>query len=246
MASLLGGCASASQTQLQEGIRKAAGTSVLHAHGDVAGIFKELAQAGRLDPQIVYVASQRSEQLNAAAAGKHHFYVTRGAVALGDTCFLTGIAAHEIAHDLLKHPETKATASDATAVASTILGVAAGAFVPGAGYLVSGAASLGLRAYSRSQEEEADALAVKLLRDAGKPEWALRYAFERLQEHYRGASSGGWLSTHPALAERIAAQPPLDLAAVRQRCPWAPGDPPAWCRGGSDRYDASTGACVTG
>src|SRR6266850_2438705 len=105
----------------------------------------------------------------------------------------------------------------AVAVVGTVLGTAAGLFVPGAGYLVQGAASFGLNAYSRSQESEADQLAVKILRDAGKPEWSLRYALETLQQR-SGGSSGGWLSTHPALQERIATQPAVDVAEARRVC----------------------------
>ena len=212
-----GGCASTKQAQFQETIRKAAKTPVVDAEGDVPAVFRDLAQSGGLDPHTVYVALHKSDALNAAAAGNHHFYVTRGVVATGDRCLLIGIAAHEIAHDILKHPETIARTSDATNVVGTVLGTAAGLFVPGAGYLVQGAASLGLNAYSRSQESDADQLAVKILRDAGKPEWSLRYALETLQQR-SGGSSGGWLSTHPALQERIATQPAVDVAEARRVC----------------------------
>jgi Zn-dependent protease with chaperone function len=244
LASLAAGCASTKQARLQEAIRKAAhGKPVAETRGDVAVIFRELAQSGGVDPQSLYVAVQKSETLNAAAVGHHHFLVTRGALGLDDRCFLTGLVAHELAHDILEHPEMAAKTSDVTSTVSTVLGVAASAVVPGAGYLVQGAAGLGLRAYSRSQEAEADALAIKILRDAGKPEWSLRYALERLRD--QSGSGGGWLSTHPAIEDRIAAQPPMDAATVRAACGWAPGDPPAWCRGERDRYNAATGACST-
>jgi predicted Zn-dependent protease len=82
---------------------------------------------------------------------------------------------------------------------------------------VSGLTTLGLRAYSRSQEEEADRRAVELLRAAGYPDWMLRYTLERLR--YAGATgSGDWLSTHPAISERIAAQPTMEDGEVRRRC----------------------------
>src|SRR3989475_9089757 len=210
------GCASTKQAQFQETIRKAAKTPVVDAEGDVPAVFRDLAQSGCLDPHTVYVALNKSDGLNAAAAGNHHFYVTRGVVATGDRCLLIGIAAHEIAHDILKHPETIARTSDSTNEVGTVLGTAAGLFVPGAGYLVQGAASLGLNAYSRSQESEADQLAVKILRDAGKPEWSLRYALETLQQR-SGGSSGGWRSKHPAAHERIGAPAPGALPERRAR-----------------------------
>jgi Zn-dependent protease with chaperone function len=242
----MSGCASAKQAHFQEAIRKAARGPVTAVQGEVPALFRELAQAGGVAPTSVYVALHTSDTLNAAALGNHHFLVTRGAVAQNDRCFLMGLVAHEMAHDILKHPEAIARTSDTASVVSLLLGTAAGAFVPGAGYLVSGAAGLGLKAYSRAQESEADALAVKLLRDAGKPEWALRYALGHLRRQGGADRGGGWLSTHPALAERIEAQPPLNLAEVRQMCPWAPGDPPPWCRGANDRYDPVSGACVGG
>lgn len=239
------GCASSKQVELQEAVRKAAKAPVAEDRGDVPAVFRDLAESGGLDPRTVYVALQNSDSLNAAAVGNHHFYVTRGVVVTGDRCLLTGIAAHEIAHDILRHPETIAKTSDVTSVVGTVLGTAAGAFVPGAGYLVQGATSLGLKAYSRNQESEADALAIKILLDAGKPEWSLRYALETLRQR-TGGSSGGWLSTHPAMDERIASQPPLDIAEVRRICGSAPTDPPAACRGGNGRRDPDTQACITG
>ncbi len=226
------GCASTQQAHFQEAIRKAARGPVTEVLGEVPAVFRDLARAGGVAPTSVYVARYESDDLNAAAIGNHHFYVTRGAVMLNDGCFLMGLVAHEMAHDILKHPEDIARTSDFANVASVIVGTAAGVFVVGAGDVVSGAVNLGLKAYSRSQESEADALAVTLLRDAGKPEWALRYTFERMKLQ-GGGGGGGWLSTHPGLAERIEAQPPLNLPEIRQMCPWAPGDPPPWGSGGS-------------
>lgn len=212
------GCASAKQSQLQESVRKAARIPVSEASNDVAAVFRDLAKAGGLDPATVYVALQRSDGLNAASVGKHHFYVTRGVIASNDTCLLTGIAAHEIAHDILKHAERSATTSDVTSVFTTILGTAAGFVVPGAGDLVSAASTVGLNAYSRSQESAADAMAITLLRGAGKPDWLLRYALEILQRESKSGRGPSWLSTHPAIADRIAAQPAGDLEEVSRLC----------------------------
>src|SRR5881397_2716441 len=92
------GCASRQQAQLQETIRKAAKAPVVEADGDVPAVFRDLAQSAGLDPRTVYVAFNKSDSLNAAAVGNHHFFVTRGVVATGDRCLLTGLAAHEIAH----------------------------------------------------------------------------------------------------------------------------------------------------
>jgi len=214
------GCASAQQSKLQRTIRKAAETPVADKTGNVARLFQELATAGGLDPSTVYVGVQRSQSLNAAAVGNHHFLVTAGALQAAslDRCFIAGIIAHEIAHDILKHPESIARASDATTTASVVLGTAAGMFVPGAGYLVSGATTVGMKAYSRSQEAEADAMATRLLRDAGQAPWALRYSLEFLRDVSGDSQGVSWLRTHPLLPDRIAKQPPIAEDAIAS-CP---------------------------
>ncbi len=215
------GCASASQTQFRDEIRKAAQQSVAEAPGEASEVFRELARSAGLDVTRVYVAVRANDTLNAGALGNHHFYVTSATVALKDRCFLAGLVAHELAHDILKHAEWSATTSDVTSLVTMVLGVAAGMFVPGADFVVQEAAGLGLNAYSRSQESDADALAVKILGAAGKPAWSLRYTLERLRQR-SGRDGGGWLSTHPAITERIASQPPMDSAEVHAACGWAP------------------------
>ncbi|MBI3634636.1 MAG: M48 family metalloprotease [Candidatus Rokubacteria bacterium] len=139
-------------------------------------------------------------------------------IASGDQCLLAGIAAHEISHDILKHAERSATTSDVTSVFTTIVGTAAGFVIPGAGYVVSAAASFGLNAYSRTQESAADAKAITLLRGAGKPDWLLRYALEILQRESKSGGGPSWMSTHPAIADRIAAQPAGDPEEVLRLC----------------------------
>src|SRR5262245_16910382 len=98
------GCASAQQSKLQSTIRKAAETPVADKTGNVAQLFQELAAAGGVDLRTVYVGVQKSQGLNAAAVGNHHFLVTAGALQAAslDRCFIAGIIAHENAHDILQ------------------------------------------------------------------------------------------------------------------------------------------------
>jgi predicted Zn-dependent protease len=224
------GCASPRQARFQEAIRQAAGAPASHAQGRVPAIFRDLGQAAGLDPRRIYVALRDEPGLNAAALGNHHFYVTRGAAQANDPCFLIGLIAHELAHDILKHPESLAQTSDAVGMAGIILGTVAGVFVPGAGYLVQGATEIGMRAYSRGQESEADALAAKLLREAGKPPWALRYTLEYLQAVAGDQKGVSWLSTHPLLPERIASQPPVVAEEATGVCPGLPSLKPSPAR----------------
>jgi len=226
---LVSGCATSQQAKLQEAIRKAAPMPVGEATGELPGIFRDLAQSGGLDPKAVYVAVSRSDGLNAAAAGNHHFILTRGIVATGDRCLLTGVAAHELAHDILKHPDSVAASANAEKIASAMFGMLG---------------NLGVRAYSRSQESDADALAITILRNAGRPEWLLRYSLETLQQR-TGGSSGGWFSTHPAIVDRIASQPAVDIADVRRICGATPADPPPWCRRSDDHWDSQNKSCTS-
>jgi predicted Zn-dependent protease len=61
--------------------------------------------------------------------------------------------------------------------------------------------------------------AMKLLREAGKPPWALRYTLEYLQEMSGDQKEVAWLSTHPLLPERIASQPPVVAEEAAGVCP---------------------------
>jgi Zn-dependent protease with chaperone function len=217
VAASLAGCAVIGPTleraTVQERIRKT-GASPGSDATEVLLAFGTLGRAAGLELSTTYVSVEHTEHLNAASAGAHHFAVTRGVVESGNPCLIWGIAAHEIAHDVLGHSSERVIASTALGVLATI----AGFFVPGAGYAVQGAGYLGLSAYGRSQEAEADARAAELLAKAGRPRWLLRYALEFITEVY-GDRGGSWLDSHPATSERIEAQPAIDAAEGATVCP---------------------------
>ena len=168
-----------------------------------------------LDPETIYVARQPGAHVNAASVGDRHFVVTEGAIN-GDKCLLWGLVAHELGHDVLNHSDVNV----ATATALGVIATGVGVVVPGGGYLVQGLGWLGMRGFSRAQENSADAKAVEILQRAGKPQWALRYTLDYLRDVYGDSAAAlAWLSTHPAAVDRAATQPAYDADEVARWCP---------------------------
>src|SRR5438094_187591 len=91
----------------------------------------------------------------------------------------------------------------AALVARKIIGALPGAVAPGGGVAVAGVGTLGLRAYSRSQEAEADQPAIAILRAAATPDWPLRYTLDHLRR-ISLPRPGAWLATRPGRDEWIA------------------------------------------
>ena len=130
--------------------------------------------------------------INAANAGGGEFYVTTGLLQKATDAQLRGILAHEIAHDDLGH-----------VARALILGVGLNLGVilleqilPGSSTITPMAGTLVARAYSRSEELEADRHGVEILQRAGYSKdvmidtltWIARSSPE---------DGGGFLSTHP-------------------------------------------------
>jgi Zn-dependent protease with chaperone function len=115
------------------------------------------------------------------------------------------VYAHEIAHIKLGHYGKRIAASIATSVAFTV----AGLFVPGLSYLDWVANPVVTRGFSRSQEMDADALAVKSIGQCCSiPPDAAVSALGKLQgvrklKGYKEEDRIGILDTHPSLEERI-------------------------------------------
>ncbi len=118
---------------------------------------------------------------------------------------LTYIYAHEVAHIKLGHYGKRVAASVATSIVLSVAGI----FVPGLGYLDWVANPVVSRGFSRSQEMDADLLAVKSIGEccAISPEAAIS-SLAKLQEirglkGYKEEDRIGILDTHPSLEERI-------------------------------------------
>ncbi len=153
-----------------------------------------------------------SPVVNAFALPGGYVYVTRGLLALAENeAQLAGVIAHEIGHVNARHGLNRVGAGIFGQIASLGLGLLFGEEAAQIGNTV---AELGLRAYSRDQEFEADVLGVKYLTRAGYDPQAMAGFLDNLLRHSRleaeiagqpGAPDAfNIMATHPRTADRIA------------------------------------------
>jgi predicted Zn-dependent protease len=152
------------------------------------------------DPKQVYIGILDDEDINAANAGGAQFYVTRGLLQKANDQQLRGIMAHEIAHEDLGHVAKLQTLGVGLNLGVILLEE----LFPGSSAVTPIAGSLIVRGYSRSEESAADRHAVDILNRAGYSKTDLINSLEWI-ERQSGGGGGGFLSTHPATADRIEA-----------------------------------------
>lgn len=138
-------------------------------------------------------------QINAANAGGGEFYITTGLLEKASDDQLRGVLAHEVAHADLGHVAKAQTLGTGMNIGIFILDQ----IIPGSGYITPLVADLGvMRPFSRSEEYEADAHGVDILKRAGYPgkqimsgtlTWLLQAS----------GPSGGFFETHPGTDDRI-------------------------------------------
>jgi Zn-dependent protease with chaperone function len=144
------------------------------------------------------VALINQNEINAANAGNCEFYVTVGLLRRANDDQLRGVLAHEIAHQDLGHvakAQVLGAGLNILAAGLQQLFPAAGALAPVAGELVA-------RGYGRSEEFAADRHGVDILRRAGYSKETMLDSLTWIRR-VSGESGGGFLSTHPALDDRI-------------------------------------------
>jgi predicted Zn-dependent protease len=211
----LSGCAVSQQQELQMGRQYAAEINrqlPIVTDPAITRYINQLGnriqrQPGNRDiPYTYYVVN--IDQINAFAIPGGHVYVNRGLVERTDNLAeLAGVVAHEIGHVEERHSaemlERMQAAQAGVAIASVLLG--------GQPQGVAGAAvDVGAQAYfahhSRDAENEADAVAVRLLPGAGiDPAGIVTFFKELVAERERSPSQlEQWFSTHPLTEERIA------------------------------------------
>jgi Zn-dependent protease with chaperone function len=151
----------------------------------------------RLDQVRVGIVNQ--DEINAANAGNCEFYVTMGLLRRANDDQLRGVFAHEIAHEDLGHvakAQVLGAGLNILATGLQQLFPAAGALAPVAGELVA-------RSYGRTEEYAADRHGVEILRRAGYSKDTMLSSLTWIRR-VSGDRGGGFLSTHPALDDRIA------------------------------------------
>ena len=147
----------------------------------------------------VQIAVSSDNEINAANAGNCQFLVTAGLLRRANDEQLRGVMAHEIAHQDLGHVAQAQVLGTGLSVGAALLQQlfpATGALGPMAGTLIA-------RGYGRKEEYEADRHGVDILRRAGYSKDTMIDALSWIRR-VSGAGGGGFLSTHPALDDRIA------------------------------------------
>lgn len=149
-------------------------------------------------PSEVRVSIIDDPEINAANAGGGEFYVTTGLLERASDEQLRGVLAHEIAHDDLGHMAKAQILGAGLNLGAILLEE----FIPGSKAITPIVGTLIARGYSRSEEYEADRHGVEILRRAGYSKEVMIDALAWVKRT-SGNSGGGFLSTHPAIPERI-------------------------------------------
>ena len=153
-----------------------------------------------------------SDEVNAFAAPGGLILVTRGMLRCCESeDELAAVLAHEICHVEMKHglrsikqgrlteAFTVIAAESAKQLGSEELASLTREFEASVGDIVM---TLTTSGYSRTQERDADAAAVELLRRAGYPEAAIITMLQRMDERLADAGGLGFAKTHPSAKSR--------------------------------------------
>jgi predicted Zn-dependent protease len=139
--------------------------------------------------------------INAANAGGCQFFVTSGLLQQSNDDHLLGVMAHEIAHQDLGHAVKAQMLGAGLNIGAALLEQ----IIPGAGAIAPLAGTLIARGHSRTEEYAADRHAIVLLHRIGYPPDVMIYTLSWIQRSSGDQQAGGFLSTHPALNDRISA-----------------------------------------
>ena len=143
-------------------------------------------------------------EINAFNIPGGHVYVNTGLIAAADNASeLAGVMGHEVAHGVARHGTEQLTqAYGISILAGGLLGENPGAYQSILAQIVSTGT---IASFSRSAEEEADALGVRFLYDAGYDPQGLPSLFEELLSRKRksGGAVGQFFATHPQTEDRI-------------------------------------------
>lgn len=168
---------------------------------------RSIAQQGERDLEYTFYVVN-TNAVNAFAVPGGFIYINRGLIGRTDNLSeLAGVLAHEIAHVEERHGveqvERIQRANIGLSLAYILLGRAPGGLERAA--IEVGGAAVFAR-YSRAAEDEADAVAIPLLVQAGINPTGLVTFFQKLLEDQqrRPGTVEQWFSTHPLTEDRIA------------------------------------------
>jgi predicted Zn-dependent protease len=160
-------------------------------------LIKAMDRPCPVDELQVSIVNQ--SEINAGNAGGCQFLVTAGLLQRANDDQLRGVLAHEIAHQDLGHVARQQVLNTGLGIGTALLE----RIFPGSGAIAPLAGTLIARGHGRTEEYAADRHGVDILRRAGHPAEIMADTLTWLRS-VSGAGGGGFLSTHPALDERIA------------------------------------------
>ena len=193
-------------------------------------------QAAGLDPAAVRILLINDPSLNAFVAGGQNIFFHTGLIVRSENPGqLIGVMAHETGHiaggHLIRNSDAMSNAST-EAILAMLLAGAAGAVAgrgDAAGAIMMGGNEMAMRsllAFSRSQEQQADQMAMRFLDDTHESAKGLLEFFEILgdQEMLVSARQDPYVRTHPLTRDRVAfVREHVTLSSYTQN-PW----PPEW------------------
>ncbi|MBL8060759.1 MAG: M48 family metalloprotease [Chthonomonas sp.] len=182
-----------------------------------------VATMAGMDLDKIKVAMARDQRVNALTMGSDTFVFFEGLTKLTDAQ-IEAVVAHEVAHAILDHSRKGGGMVKGIETVTSIAGALLGHDDGASQEAKSWAVAMVFSPYSRNQELEADRKAVELLRMAGYPARATDVMCETLGAlEKEGGAGGGFLSTHPAISERVAAlrkEPPGPMGILTKQQYW--------------------------
>jgi beta-barrel assembly-enhancing protease len=144
-----------------------------------------------------------ASDINAFALPGGPMYVNRGMIEAAHTeGEMAGVMAHELSHVALRHGTAQATKAQKYSLLAGILGIG-GTILggPALGQLAAAPVGVYFLRFSREYETEADLLGARIMSRAGYDPHDLANMFKTI-ERTSGGGGGGFLSDHPAPANR--------------------------------------------
>ena len=176
----------------------------------IEGVVERLKAKMPPQPFPFTVCVVRHNAINAFAAPGGNLFIFTGLIlAMEHESELAGVIGHEMAHASQRHIASRIEKMQKITLLS-LAGALAGAFIGGqagpalmSGSLAAGQASM--LSYSRADETDADQVGMSYLIGAGYPPQGMVGAFEKIrrQQWLLGLDIPTYLSTHPAVGERI-------------------------------------------
>lgn len=154
-----------------------------------------------------YFKIVNARDINAFALPGGPMYVNRGMIEAAHTeGEMAGVMAHELSHVALRHGTAQATKGQKYGLLAGILGIGGQIIggVPGAAAQIAGqGVGVYFLKFSREYETEADILGARIMAQAGYDPRDLANMFKTIEQQ-SGGGGGGFMSDHPAPADRYA------------------------------------------